>query len=148
MTVDNTDSTVKDARILIYGTEGDEKRFLLIREFNGNYTLPGGYKNIEDENLQITAARILSESLCLPERSYSLKNTDIEIEDPGIYTDPVSGRKKDIGIYLFVARYNGMEDIKLSADFQRIIWLKELDAHRLLTQEHIQLLFMHGVSYC
>ena len=148
MAIDIRDSAAKDVRILVYGKEGNEKRFLLIREFSGNYTLPGGYKNMGDTNLRSVAMRILSQSLGLAKRNYSLKDTDITIEDPEIYTDPDSGRKKDISVHLFVARYNGTEDIKPSANIQRIIWLKETDAQHLIAQEHMRLLFTHGVSSC
>lgn len=148
MAVDITDSTAKDVRVLIYGTKGDEKRFLLVQRAEGGYSLPGGYKNTDDADLRIVATRALKDALGLDEFSYTLKDTELAGEDTEIYTDPVSGIRKDISVHLFVARYNGEQEIKPSADIQRALWFKESSAQTLFAQEHMERLFMHGAGYC
>ncbi len=149
MSVDISGRNADVVRAIVYEVAGEEKRFLLVREPSGAYTLPGGYKLNEDADLSVAMARCLRETLGLTTHSCQVQETEIEGDDPdNIYADPESSVKKDIAIHLFVARYNGDDPIRTSDNVKSIIWLTEDNAKRLLTQEYMQTLFMHGLSYC
>jgi hypothetical protein len=148
MTTNRADSTAKDVRVLTYKIVNDKKYFLIVQESNDTFTLPGSYRVVEDTSLRKAAMRALHNSVGLTERSYSLKKTNLTLEAPDIYTDPNSGRKKDVSAYLFVAHYNSEEEMIFSQNLKRVLWLDGDEAVRLLTQEHVKNLFIYGESYC
>jgi hypothetical protein len=146
MMVDLTGRAVKAVKAIVYEIHGDEPRFLVIQQADGSYTLPGGYKEIDDSNLLMAMKRTLQKTLDLTDNGYTIQETDIVGDDPDIYTDPVSGTKKDIDVHIFVVRCNGKEEIKASDDILRVAWQR--DSAALLTEEYLRELFTQGLSFC
>ena len=148
MTVDCTGPKVKAVKAMVYDHHNEDTFFLAVQELDGKWSLPGGYKNVDDGNLVVAMKRVLLNLLNLTDNSYTIVETDVVGEDPEIYTDPVTGVKKDIEVHIFAVHYNGKEETLASNEIQRILWQPERSARNLLTGTYLQELFAEGRSFC
>lgn len=133
---------------MVYDRRFGDTYFLAVQELDGRWSLPGGYKNVDDGNLIVAMKRVLLDLLNLTDNSYTIIETDVVGEDPDIYTDPVTGVKKDIEVHLFAVHYNGQEETFASDDIQRVLWQPGRSAKNLLTDEYLQELFTQAQGYC
>jgi len=147
--LDLADNKIKNVRAVVWKVENGKKFFLITQELAGNFTIPGGCKDLEDSDLLSAMKRELREELGLSERSYTIERLPAGREYPNLYNNPESERfGKNTIMYLFVVNYNGSEDIKVKADeIKGATWLNEDDAMRKLTHIPMKEMFQIAVQH-
>ena len=145
--LDLQNGIIKNSRGLVYKVEHGQRLFLLTQELDGYYTLPGGCKDLEDDDSLSTMKREIKEELNLDLSDYEIRDTNIQKSYQHIYPDPTSERfGKDTIISLFLIRCHNTQSIKLSSDIKSIQWFNEADALQSLTTHHMKEMFQLGIK--
>ncbi|OGG59592.1 hypothetical protein A3C86_03960 [Candidatus Kaiserbacteria bacterium RIFCSPHIGHO2_02_FULL_49_16] len=75
MTLEIKDGVVQTAKAILYHRDID--KFLLVREPDGRWGLPGGAKEMEDANILTALERELFEEISLRRGEYTVFNTEV-----------------------------------------------------------------------
>lgn len=146
-TLDLQNNLIKNARGLVYKNEGGQRLFLLTQELDGGYTLPGGCKDLEDQDFLFALKRELKEELNLSVSDCTVRDTNIQKTYQKLYPDPTSERfGKETIIRLFFVECNASQQFNLSADIKSVQWLTESDVKKSLITNHMRELFMLGIK--
>ncbi len=129
--INNTIYTVK---IVVYKKNYKNILFLITKEPEGDYNLPGGAQDITDDSLEETAQRELKEELGMNNNYKLVKST---ITHEFIHSDKKSPRYGKKGIlHIFLAEYIGNKDLKASDDLLAIHWMTEIEAIEVLKKSY------------
>jgi 8-oxo-dGTP pyrophosphatase MutT (NUDIX family) len=139
MTLDLTDNLIKNVRAFIWKKEGDEMFFLITQEPSGNFSIPGGCKDLEDPDLMATLRRELQEELGLDVGDYSIQETDIQKEYENLYNSGERTEKKTI-ISIFIISGLTKEPVT-SSEIKSITWMTAEDALNSFNAPHSKELF-------
>ena len=128
--LDLSDDKVKNARAIIWRETDGERSFLLTQEFSGTFTVPGGGKDLEDDDIETTMARELFEELGLVPEQYAAVRIDWSKEYENLYRDPRSERyRKNTIIYPFLVRVKSEVRLTLrEGEIEDAIWVREDEA--------------------
>jgi 8-oxo-dGTP pyrophosphatase MutT (NUDIX family) len=139
MTLDLTDNLIKNVRAFIWKKEGDKLYFLITQEPSGNFSIPGGCKDLEDADLMATLRRELQEELGLNTGDYSIQETDIQKEYDNLYnTGERAGKKTIISIFII----SGLtKEPVASSEIKGITWMSAEDALNAFNAPHSKELF-------
>jgi 8-oxo-dGTP pyrophosphatase MutT (NUDIX family) len=147
--LDLSDGKIKNARGIIWRKDGNEKLFLITQEFSGEFTVPGGAKDMEDEDLECTLRRELQEELGLKPVDYAASRIGWEKEYENLYRHQDSERcGKNTIIYPFLVHIK--EEVPLSfrkGEIAGAIWLHEDEACNVLEYApHMKEIFEIGIK--
>ena len=128
--LDLSDGKVKNARAVIWRETDGKRFFLLTQEFSGTFTVPGGGKDLEDDDIETTMARELFEELGLAPEQYAAVRIDWSKEYENLYRDPRSERyRKNTIIYPFLVRVKSEVRLTLrEGEIEDAIWMREDEA--------------------
>ena len=147
MTLDLHNEIIKNSRAVIYTQENGQRLFLLTQERDGTYTLPGGCKDVEDQDLLSALHREIKEELGLDLSACEVNDTGIQKTYETLYINPTSERYgKDTTIRLFLIKCSGKPTIKTSPEIKDTQWLNKTDAEKSLTAKHMKEMFLLGVN--
>ena len=139
--LDLEDNIIKNARAIITKRKDDRTLYLITQEPSGSFTIPGGYKDLEDADLISALQRELQEELELSPRDYSITETLIQKRYSNLYDDPGSERQgKDTIIYLFLASDLKKEPTPTS-EIKNAVWLTKEEALTAFNVPHMKELF-------
>ncbi|EKE10967.1 MAG: hypothetical protein ACD_15C00165G0004 [uncultured bacterium] len=145
--LDLRDNIIKNVRALVYRAEGGKKFFLLTKEPGGFFTVPGGCKDMDDENLMATLKREMKEELGLEDHDYEIMETGIKKIYKNLYSNPASDRfNKDTEISLFVIKINNNESIKAGCEIDKAEWFEGEAAYNMLNSHHMKEMFQFGIK--
>ncbi|PIR41661.1 MAG: hypothetical protein COV31_00015 [Candidatus Yanofskybacteria bacterium CG10_big_fil_rev_8_21_14_0_10_46_23] len=135
--IDVSNNTITTVNALVHRGKEGEVKFLLAQEDDGNWGLPGGAKEIEDENLISTIRRELKEELNLNPEDYKLKETDIKREFE--YNHFKSSRYGKHGVVqFFLVELLNDFDPRAMGELENVGWFTSKEAIDRLTFEHIK----------
>jgi 8-oxo-dGTP pyrophosphatase MutT (NUDIX family) len=144
MALDLQDNILKNVRAIIWKQEGDRILYLITQESSGNFSLPGGCKDLEDPDIQTALHRELKEELGLDPEDYSAIDIHIQKEYENFYLDPRSQRfGKRIIVNLFSIS-NLTKGPTPNSEIKAIIWLPEEEVLKSFDTPHMKELFMMG----
>ncbi|MGB7957776.1 MAG: NUDIX domain-containing protein [Minisyncoccia bacterium] len=147
--VDLLGGILKNVRAIIWRNEGDRKLFLITQELSGNFTVPGGCKDLEDRDLECALHRELHEELGLEPKDYRVSRIAWEKEYEDLYRGLNSERagKKTI-IYPFLVYMKEEVPFTVQAgEIKDAAWLDEGDARRALDYSpHMKEVFEVGLK--
>ncbi len=146
--LDLSDGKVKNARAVIWRETDGKRFFLLTQEFSGTFTVPGGGKDLEDDDIEATMVRELFEELGLSPEQYVAQRIDWSKEYENLYRDPRSERyQKNTIIYPFLVRV--ASDVRLvlrEGEIEGAVWVREDEALlRLDGLPHMKEIFEIGL---
>jgi 8-oxo-dGTP pyrophosphatase MutT (NUDIX family) len=113
--------TIHSVKVIVFRKTTFGIEFVVIKEPEGWYSFPGGAQDVIDNSLKETAQRELKEELGLTSASYTLESTDIT--HAFLHTDKNSPRYGKKGVlHIFLAEYNGKDQIHLDSQLQEFAW--------------------------
>lgn len=144
---DLLDNKIKNARVILRRKGDKEPEYLLVQEQGGLFGLPGGVKDLEDQNILETIKRELKEELDLDPGSYSIEDSPAVYEGRNIYMNPKSERfGKDVTFYIFAAELSKESPIKISSDLMSFAWCSEEEALAKIPHENIRAYFREAIK--
>ncbi|GEM_PF-2907151 len=121
-----TDLTMSAGGI-VYFELGEEYRILLLRRHDGNWVLPKGHKVIDDQILDKTALREVSEESGIPVNQLSVEQL------VGSYADnSFPNEQKEVFIYSIRCKGDTLPDLKPDADHAEARWHTVSNAVQLI----------------
>ena len=135
--IDTSNNTITTTNALVYKKVNDELFYLLAQENDSYWGLPGGAKEVEDNNLLTAIKRELKEELSLEESDYQVVETDIQKEFE--YNHRQSSRFGKRGIVkFFIVEVHDLEKIKSSSEIQQVEWFTEKEASEKFTFGYVR----------
>jgi 8-oxo-dGTP pyrophosphatase MutT (NUDIX family) len=148
--LDLLDGKIKNVRAIIWRNEGNKKLFLITQELFGEvFTVPGGCKDLEDENLGKTLERELREELGLEPKDYAVTRIDWEKEYENLYNDPSSERyRKNTIIYPFLVHMKANVPLAVqTGEIKDAVWFDENEVRRVFDHaSHMKEVFEIGLK--
>ncbi len=135
--IDTSNNTIITTNALVYKLENEVTKFLLAQENDNNWGLPGGAKEIEDENLLKTIHRELKEELGLESEQYILRDSNVKREFE--YNHFQSSRFGKHGVVVFfLIQLKEKAQLKVSSELKSVAWFTKEEALEKLTFDHIK----------
>ncbi|MEK9171919.1 MAG: NUDIX domain-containing protein [Patescibacteria group bacterium] len=135
--IDTSNDTIVTTNALLYKTKNEVINFLLVQENDNNWGLPGGAKEVKDQDLLSTIQRELEEELELEPDDYILKDTNVKREFE--YNHFQSSRFGKHGIVIFfLVGLKGASQLKVSNEIKSVDWFTREEAIEKLTFNHIK----------
>ncbi len=132
-------NTIHSVKVVVYKVDHAIIHFLLLKEPEGLYSFVGGAQDIEDNTIEDTARREIYEEVSFVPSDYALIVTPIIHEF--IHTDPKSERFGKAGtLHIFLAKYEGTEEVRLGDDLQNFSWNSEQEVQKKLQHAYEYLL--------
>ena len=113
--------------------------FLITQEPSGNFSIPGGCKDLEDADIMATLRRELQEELGLQPGEYSVQETDIQKEYENLYNSGERAGKKTI-ISIFLISELTKEPVA-SSEIKGVTWMTAEEAIDAFNAPHSKELF-------
>ncbi len=146
-TLDLGDNIIKNTRALVFKKENGQRHFLLTFEQGENYTLPGGCKDLEDQDLLAAMKRELKEELGLEKADYIITPTNIQRIYENLYNDPTRERfHKNTVMSLFIVECKDERRLKAGKDIESVVWLDEESVRKVLKYREMKEMFELGMS--
>lgn len=118
MTLDISGGVIHTTKAVLYG---GAETFLLVRESDGTWGLPGGAKEIEDADILATLERELFEELSLEREDYTVVNP--RISDEFVFGNPASERFGITGINnFFIVGIKDASKIRKEPEMMEVGW--------------------------
>jgi 8-oxo-dGTP pyrophosphatase MutT (NUDIX family) len=134
--------SIKNVHAIIWKIdEQKEKRFLLTKEREGYFTVPGGCKDIEDADLFSTLHREMQEELGLTPSDYSVKKIDFQKEYENLYNNPQSIRFGKITVVSLFEIHDLKKEPLPSHEVKDVVWVNKKEVLQKLNSQHMKELF-------